>query len=144
MNLGPANSNAPKQIFLPPPSNDLLRIFATLINDSTYTIIMLEIKVPSPGESITQVQIASWLVEDGQLVEKDQEIVEIDSDKATFPVSAPVYGKLKITVEEGETVDVDSVIATIDGGRDISCEVGLDGIEQRNQLMADFIAGIFE
>ena len=53
---------------------------------------MIEIIVPSPGESITQVQIARWLAEDGEMVEKDQEIVEIDSDKATFPVSAPVDG----------------------------------------------------
>lgn len=77
---------------------------------------MLEIKVPSPGESITQVQIARWLVEDGQTVEKDQEIVEIDSDKATFPVAAPENGRVTITVPEGETVDVGAVIATIEVG----------------------------
>lgn len=74
---------------------------------------MIEIKVPSPGESITQVQIARWLVEDGQHVEKDQEIVEIDSDKATFPVTSPVTGKVSISVPEGETVAVGAVIATI-------------------------------
>ena len=74
---------------------------------------MIEIKVPSPGESITQVQIARWLVEDGEAVDKDQEIVEIDSDKATFPVAAPESGKITITIPEGETVDVGAVIATI-------------------------------
>ena len=77
---------------------------------------MIEIKVPSPGESITQVQIARWLVEDGTIVEKDQEIVEIDSDKATFPVASPENGKVTITVQEGETVDVGAIIATIEVG----------------------------
>ncbi|MBE0647633.1 MAG: dihydrolipoyllysine-residue succinyltransferase, partial [Bacteroidales bacterium] len=67
---------------------------------------MIEIKVPSPGESITQVQIARWMIEDGETVEKDQEIVEIDSDKATFPVAAPESGIVTIKVPEGETVDV--------------------------------------
>ena len=57
---------------------------------------MIEIKVPSPGESITEVQIAAWLVEDGQQVEKDQDVVEIDSDKATLPVAAEADGKIKI------------------------------------------------
>lgn len=74
----------------------------------------LEIKVPSPGESITQVQLANWLVEDGEFVEKDQEIAEIDSDKATLSISAEADGAIKIDVEAGETIDVGSVIATID------------------------------
>ena len=75
---------------------------------------MIEVKVPSPGESITEVQIASWLVNDGDFVERDQEIVEIDSDKATLSVSAAEDGQIKILVEEGETVEVESVIASID------------------------------
>ena len=75
---------------------------------------MIEVKVPSPGESITEVQIATWLVSDGDFVEKDQEIVEIDSDKATLSVSAAEDGKIKILVEEGETIEVESVIASID------------------------------
>ncbi|MCX6245771.1 MAG: 2-oxoglutarate dehydrogenase complex dihydrolipoyllysine-residue succinyltransferase [Bacteroidetes bacterium] len=74
---------------------------------------MIEIKVPSPGESITQVQVAKWLVKDGEAVEKDQEIVEIDSDKASFPLVAPEDGLLKILVAEGDTVAVGTVIATI-------------------------------
>lgn len=74
----------------------------------------LEVKVPSPGESITEVQIANWLVEDGAYVEKDDEVVEIDSDKATLSISAEESGTLKIDVEEGETVDVGAVIAHID------------------------------
>ncbi len=75
---------------------------------------MIEIKVPSPGESITEVQIAAWLVEDGQQVEKDQDVVEIDSDKATLPVAAEADGKIKIIANEGDTVEVGSIIATID------------------------------
>ena len=62
----------------------------------------IEIKVPSPGESITQVQLAKWLVSDGDEVEKDQEVVEIDSDKASFPIAAPVNGTIKILIREGE------------------------------------------
>ncbi len=74
----------------------------------------IEIKVPSPGESITQVQLAKWLVADGELVEKDQEIVEIDSDKASFPVTTPEDGVIRILAKEGETVAVGGVIATIE------------------------------
>jgi 2-oxoglutarate dehydrogenase E2 component (dihydrolipoamide succinyltransferase) len=75
---------------------------------------MTEIKVPSPGESITQVQIAKWLSKDGDAVEKDQEIVEIDSDKASFPLTAPADGILRIMISEGETVQVGTVIARIE------------------------------
>ncbi len=75
---------------------------------------MIEVKVPSPGESITQVQVANWLVTDGDFVEKDQEIAEIDSDKATLSISAEEDGIISISVKEGETVDVGAVIATID------------------------------
>ncbi|MFA8449392.1 MAG: 2-oxoglutarate dehydrogenase complex dihydrolipoyllysine-residue succinyltransferase [Bacteroidales bacterium] len=74
----------------------------------------VEIKVPSPGESISEVQIAAWLVEDGDYVEKDQDLVEIDSDKATLSIPSDVSGLLYIKVPEGETVSVGSVIATID------------------------------
>ncbi len=74
----------------------------------------IEIKVPSPGESITQVQLAKWLVSDGETVEKDQEIVEIDSDKASFPVTAPEDGVIKIMAKEGETIAVGAVLAIIE------------------------------
>lgn len=75
---------------------------------------MIEIKIPSPGESITQVQVAKWLVSDGEPVEKDQEIVEIDSDKASFPIASPDQGTVKILIMEGETVAVGTVVATIE------------------------------
>lgn len=74
----------------------------------------IDVKIPSPGESITQVQIASWLVENNEFVEKDQEITEIDSDKATLTISAEEDGKIEILVEKGETVDVGAVVARID------------------------------
>jgi 2-oxoglutarate dehydrogenase E2 component (dihydrolipoamide succinyltransferase) len=74
---------------------------------------MIEIKVPSPGESITQVQLSKWLVNDGETVEKDQEIAEIDSDKATLAISATEDGQIKFLINEGDTVDVGTVIATI-------------------------------
>jgi 2-oxoglutarate dehydrogenase E2 component (dihydrolipoamide succinyltransferase) len=75
---------------------------------------MIEIKVPSPGESITQVQLATWLVADGDIVEKDQEIAEIDSDKATLSISAEESGQIKLMAGEGDTIDVGSVICSID------------------------------
>ncbi len=74
----------------------------------------IEVKVPSPGESISEVQIAAWLVEDGEQVDKDQEIAELDSDKASLTISAEDSGKIELKVEEGETVDVEAVIAVID------------------------------
>jgi len=74
----------------------------------------IEITVPTPGESITEVQIAGWLVANGEQVEDNQEIVEIDSDKATLSIAATATGKITILVEEGETVEVNSVIAEID------------------------------
>ena len=77
-------------------------------------LAMIEIKVPSPGESITQVQLATWLVADGDIVEKDQEIAEIDSDKATLSVSAEASGQIKLLAEEGDTIDVGSIICSID------------------------------
>src|SRR5690606_22672152 len=74
----------------------------------------VEIKVPSPGESVSEVEIAGWLVSDGDYVEKDQEIVELDSDKATLALPAEESGIISIKVEEGEAVEVGQVIGTID------------------------------
>jgi 2-oxoglutarate dehydrogenase E2 component (dihydrolipoamide succinyltransferase) len=74
----------------------------------------IEVKVPSPGESITEVQLASWLVADGDQVEKDDEIAEIDSDKATLTINAEDAGKISLKAEEGDTLEVGAVIASID------------------------------
>lgn len=76
--------------------------------------MIVEIKVPSPGESITEVEVGTWLVEDGTLVEKDQEIAEIESDKATLTIVASESGKIAIKVTEGETIEVGAIVCTID------------------------------
>jgi len=76
--------------------------------------MLLEMKVPSPGESISEVEIAQWLVEDGDYVEKDQSIAEIDSDKATLELPAEESGKIKIIIEDGKTVSVGDVVCIID------------------------------
>ncbi len=76
----------------------------------------IEIKVPSPGESITQVQLAKWLVSEGEQVDKDQEVVEIDSDKASFPVTSPEDGIIHLKAAEGDTIAVGAVIAVVEPG----------------------------
>ena len=75
--------------------------------------MLLEMKVPSPGESISEVEILDWLVQDGDYVEKDQSIAEIDSDKATLELPAEESGTIKILVESGEVVSVGDVVCTI-------------------------------
>ena len=74
----------------------------------------LEMKVPSPGESITEVEIAQWLVEDGDYVEKDQAIAEVDSDKATLELPAEESGTITLKAAEGDVVAVGSVVCLID------------------------------
>ena len=76
--------------------------------------MILEMKVPSPGESITEVEIAEWLVQDGDYVEKDQAIAEVDSDKATLELPAEVSGTITLKAEEGDAVAVGSVVCLID------------------------------
>ncbi|MGB1184321.1 MAG: 2-oxoglutarate dehydrogenase complex dihydrolipoyllysine-residue succinyltransferase [Schleiferiaceae bacterium] len=75
---------------------------------------MLEMKVPSPGESITEVEIATWLVSDGDYVEKDQAIAEVDSDKATLELPAEEAGIITLKAEEGDVVEVGQVVCLID------------------------------
>ncbi|MEM7035338.1 MAG: 2-oxoglutarate dehydrogenase complex dihydrolipoyllysine-residue succinyltransferase [Bacteroidota bacterium] len=76
--------------------------------------MIIEIKVPSPGESITEVELGAWLVEDGAIVEMDDELVEINSDKATLALPAEDDGQIKIIKGEGEVVRIGEVIATLD------------------------------
>jgi len=76
--------------------------------------MILEMKVPSPGESITEVEIATWLVEDGDYVEKDQPIAEVDSDKATLELPAEESGIITLKAEEGDAVAVGAVVCLID------------------------------
>lgn len=74
----------------------------------------LEMKVPSPGESITEVEIAEWLVSDGDWVEKDQAIAEVDSDKATLELPAEASGIITLKAEEGDAVAVGAIVCLID------------------------------
>ncbi|WP_299776816.1 2-oxoglutarate dehydrogenase complex dihydrolipoyllysine-residue succinyltransferase [uncultured Formosa sp.] len=76
--------------------------------------MILEMKVPSPGESITEVEIATWLVQDGDYVEKDQAIAEVDSDKATLELPAEESGIITLKAEEGDAVAVGEVVCLID------------------------------
>ena len=74
----------------------------------------VDIKVPSPGESISEVRIAQWLVKDGDVVAKDQVLAEIDSDKATLELSAEAGGQVKLMAQADQTVNVGDVVARID------------------------------
>ena len=71
-------------------------------------------KIPSPGESITEVEIASWMVENGEYVDVDQPIAEIDSDKATLELVAEFAGAITLIAEEGDAIEVGSVVCSID------------------------------
>ena len=75
---------------------------------------VIETKVPSPGESISEVVIARWLKKDGEYVEKDEEVAEIDSDKATLTVNAEDSGAVKLLAAEGDTVKVGQAIFSVD------------------------------
>jgi 2-oxoglutarate dehydrogenase E2 component (dihydrolipoamide succinyltransferase) len=75
---------------------------------------VLEMKVPSPGESISEVEIATWLVSDGDYVEKDQTIAEVDSDKATLELPAEASGTITLKAAEGDVVKVGQVVCLID------------------------------
>ncbi len=76
--------------------------------------MIIDIKVPSPGESISEVQLATWLVGNGEFVEKDAEIAEIDSDKATLTLNAADSGVIQLLAEAGDTIKVGGVVAKID------------------------------
>ena len=76
--------------------------------------MILEMKVPSPGESISEVEIAQWLVSDGDYVKKDQAIAEVDSDKATLELPAEVSGVITLKAEEGDAVQVGAIVCLID------------------------------
>lgn len=76
--------------------------------------MIIEVKIPSPGESITEVELGKWLVEEGTVVYKNDEIAEVESDKATLTIVAAEGGKLSFLVQEGDKVAVGSVICKID------------------------------
>tara|TARA_B100000575_G_scaffold181894_1_gene146067 strand:- start:3219 stop:4415 length:1197 start_codon:yes stop_codon:yes gene_type:complete len=76
--------------------------------------MVLEMKIPSPGESITEVEVSQWLVKDGDIVNKDQTIAELDSDKATLDLPAEASGKITLKAEEGDSMSVGDIICFID------------------------------
>lgn len=88
--------------------------------------MILEMKVPSPGESITEVEIAQWLVSDGDYVEKDQAIAEVDSDKATLELPAEISGTITLKAEEGDAVQVGAVVCLIDSEGNASASMTKD------------------
>jgi len=85
--------------------------------------MILEMKVPSPGESITEVEISQWLVKDGDVVKKDQTIAELDSDKATLDLPAEASGKITLKAEEGDSISVGDIVCLIDTSESISEEL---------------------
>ncbi|MDD2552505.1 MAG: hypothetical protein PHQ56_07795, partial [Dysgonamonadaceae bacterium] len=91
--------------------------------------MMIEVKVPSPGESINEVELATWLVKSGDLVHKNQELAMIESDKATLSLIAPESGKIEILVQEGETVKVETVACQIDTSVEVPDEDNEDLID---------------
>lgn len=90
----------------------------------------LEMKVPSPGESIKEVEIAQWLVEDGDYVEKDQAIAEVDSDKATLELPAEESGIITLKAEEGDVVAVGAIVCLIDTSAEPPADFVSGGLEE--------------
>ncbi|MFP9097709.1 2-oxoglutarate dehydrogenase complex dihydrolipoyllysine-residue succinyltransferase [Flavobacterium sp. RHBU_24] len=99
--------------------------------------MILEMKVPSPGESITEVEIATWLVKDGDYVEKDQAIAEVDSDKATLELPAEAAGIITLKAEEGDAVKVGQVVCLIDTGASPPAPKGGDAAEKETPKAED-------
>ena len=90
--------------------------------------MVLEMKIPSPGESITEVEISQWLVKDGDIVRKDQTIAELDSDKATLDLPAEASGKITLKAKDGDSMSVGDVVCLIDTSESVA-ELKTDEIE---------------
>jgi 2-oxoglutarate dehydrogenase E2 component (dihydrolipoamide succinyltransferase) len=95
--------------------------------------MILEMKVPSPGESITEVEIATWLVKDGDYVEKDQAIAEVDSDKATLELPAEASGIITLKAEEGDAVAVGAVVCLIDTSAEKPGTAATPAVEEKKE-----------
>ena len=96
--------------------------------------MVLEMKIPSPGESITEVEISQWMVKDGDIVSKDQTIAEIDSDKATLDLPAEASGKITFKAEEGDTMSVGDIVCLIDTSQaSVTLESSNDNIKDNVQ-----------
>ena len=101
--------------------------------------MVLEMKIPSPGESITEVEISQWLVKDGDIVTKDQTIAEIDSDKATLDLPAEASGKITLKAEEGDSMCVGDIVCLIDtsdasNSESINSESQLENIKKEKKI----------
>ena len=99
--------------------------------------MILEMKVPSPGESITEVEIATWLVADGDYVEKDQIIAELDSDKATLELPAEEGGVITLKVQEGDSVDVGQIVCLIDTSKEGEAKNNSESKEEPVRLKSE-------
>ena len=104
--------------------------------------MVLEMKIPSPGESITEVEISQWMVKDGDIVSKDQTIAEIDSDKATLDLPAEASGKITFKAEEGDTMSVGDIVCLIDTSQESvitesSNNAIKDDIQEKNKIEID-------
>ena len=98
-----------------------------------------EMKIPSPGESITEVEISQWLVKDGDIVTKDQTIAEIDSDKATLDLPAEASGKITLKAEEGDSMSVGDIVCLIDtsdasNSESVNSESPLKNIKEEKKI----------
>ena len=101
--------------------------------------MVLEMKIPSPGESITEVEISQWLVKDGDIVTKDQTIAEIDSDKATLDLPAEASGKITLKAEEGDSMSVGDIVCLIDtsdasNSESVNSESPLKNIKEEKKI----------
>ena len=101
--------------------------------------MVLEMKIPSPGESITEVEISQWLVKDGDIVTKDQTIAEIDSDKATLDLPAEASGKITLKAEEGDSMSVGDIVCLIDtsdasNSESVNSESPLENIKEEKKI----------
>ena len=94
--------------------------------------MIVEVKVPTPGESITEVELSTWLVADGDLVRKNQDLAEVESDKATLSITAPESGKIQISVEAGSTVKVNAIACKIDTSVEVPDEEEIEAEEAEN------------
>lgn len=94
--------------------------------------MIIEVKIPSPGESISEVELTTWFVKNGEFVEKDQEVAELESDKATLTLSADKAGEITLIASEGDTLDVGAVACTIDVSK--KRPEGSGGAETKNEV----------
>ena len=104
--------------------------------------MVLEMKIPSPGESITEVEISQWMVKDGDIVGKDQTIAELDSDKATLDLPAEASGKITFKAQEGDTMMVGDIVCLIDTSQasiviESSNDVTNDSIKEEKEIEID-------